>query len=179
MTKRNKSKTSSGNSKKSFLERLPSKVPFVPIIRRPDFQLRKIRMRAPRKISATFIIVLMLLGVFYILIGGFYYSSQDENYAVVPHPDTGEPSVIWLYGYEDQTIFEGLAVGILIYVGSGGFYLVHQAAHYAYSPATVTKYLCIGIGLALLTILAISMLFIYKVGILKEWIDNIRAAQGA
>lgn len=176
MTKRNKSKTVSGNSKKSFLERLPSKVPFVPIVRRPDFQLRRIRMRAPRKISATFIIVLMLLGVFYILIGGFYYASNDENYAVVPHPKTGEPSVIWMYTYEDQTIFEGLAVGILIYVGAGGFYLVHKAAHYAYSPATVTKYLCIGIGLALLTILAVSTLFIYKVGILEEWLDSISAA---
>ena len=179
MTKRNKRKTSSGNSKKSFLERLPSKVPFVPIIRRPDFQLRKIRMRAPRKISATFIIVLMLLGVFYILIGGFYYSSQDENYAVVPHPDTGEPSVIWLYGYEDQTIFEGVAVGILIYIGAGGFYLVHKASHYAYSPATVTKYLCIGIGLALLTMLAVTVLFFYKMEILKEWLDELRAAYGS
>ena len=176
MTKRNKNKTVSGNSKKSFLDRLPSKVPFVPIIRRPDFQLRRIRMKAPRKINATFIIVLMLFGVFYILIGGFYYASNDENYAVVPHPDTGEPSVIWMYTYEDQTIFEGLAVGILIYIGAGGFYLVHKASHYAYSPATATKYLCIGIGLALLMMLAVSMLFIYKVGILKEWLEAIKAA---
>jgi hypothetical protein len=131
MTKRNKSKSDSGNSKKSFLERLPSKVPFVPIVRRPDFQLRKIRMRAPRKISATFIIVLMLLGVFYIFIGGLYYSSNDENYAIIEHPKTHEPSVIWMYTYEDQTIFEGVAVGILIYIGAGGFYLIHKASHYA------------------------------------------------
>jgi hypothetical protein len=134
-------------------------------------------MRAPTKISATLIIVLMLMGVFYIFIGGLYFASNDENYAIVEHPKTGEPSVIWMYSYEDQTIFEGLAVGILIYIGAGGYYLVHQAAHYAYSPATVTKYLCIGITLAILAILAVSILAFYKVGILEEWLDKIRAAR--
>ncbi len=179
MAKWNKNTQVSGNSVERFLQRLPSNIPFVPIVRRPDFQLRRIRLRAPTKISATLIIVLMLLGVFYIFIGGLYYASNDENYAIVEHPITGNPSVIWMYSYEDQTIFEGVAVGILIYIGAGGYYLIHQAAYYAYSPATATKYLCIGIALTLLAILAVSTLFFYKVGILEEWLDKIRAARAA
>ena len=179
MTKENKKVEGKRISKKSFLERLPSKVPFAPIVRRPDYQLRKIKNRKLSKINATIIIALMLMGTIYILIGGFYYASQDENYAIVEHPITHEPSVIWMETFHDQTIFEGFAVAILIGIGSSGLYLVHIASQYAYTPTTVAKFLIIGIFLTLFAILAVTTLFYYKVGILKEWIDKIRAAYAA
>jgi hypothetical protein len=173
MTKEHKKKKDEKSSLERFLQKIPSKLPFVPGIRRPDYQLRKIRLGKHRKFNATIIIALMILGSVYILVGGFYYASQDENYAIVEHPRTHKPTPIWMLTLHDQTLFEGAAVGILIFIGAGGFYLIHQASHYAYTPTTALKFLCIGIGLALLALLAVTILFLYKIGVFDEVEENV------
>ena len=183
MTKKKKKTKDERSALERFLQKIPSKVPFVPGVRRPDYQLRKIRLGKHRKINATFIIALMILGSVYILVGGFYYASRDENYAIVEHPRTHEPTPVWMYTLHDQTIFEGTAVGILIFLGAGGFYLVHQAAHYAYTPTTALKFMIIGIALALLVITAATVLFFYKIGAFDKYLEYveymIRAVQTA
>ena len=177
MTKKNKQEIEKNekNAVERFLDKLPSKVPFVPGVRRPRYQLRRVKGRFNRKLATTIIIALMFMGTFYVLVGGFYYSAQDENYAIVEHPITREPTPIWMYDLHEQTIFEGTAVGILAFIGAGGFYLIHQSSHYAYSPVTAAKYMIAGIFIALFAILAVTTIFVYKIGWLEEWIKNARA----
>ena len=171
--KKNTNESTSGNSKKSFLEKLPSNVPFVPLVRRPDYRLRRLKIRIPRSIPASLIIVMMLMGVFFIYIGGFYFLTHDEVLPFGTDPETGEPEVIFKDVHE-QFIFEGIAAGILMYIGAGGMYLIHKSTSFAYSPRQATTYLLIGIGLVTLALGSIMYMFIIKTGIIEELIAKLK-----
>ncbi|NHJ48494.1 MAG: hypothetical protein FK733_11980 [Asgard group archaeon] len=170
MSSDTKTKQSKGGSKKSFLSKLPSNIPFVPVIRRPDYQLRRVRLKFPRSIPTALVIALMLSGVFFIYIGGFYYVTTENLRTTYPHPNTGEPKFIWMNELNEQTIVEGVAAGILMFIGAGGFYLVHYSTQYAYSPSQATKILLIGLALILLSFAALARLFYVKVWLIRDLI---------
>jgi hypothetical protein len=157
-----------GNNSKSFLKKLPSNIPFAPFIRRPDYQLRKVRLRFPRKIPTALIITLILTGVFFVYIGGFYYLTEDRVYSTYPDPISHEPSFIWKNTMRDQTTFEGVTAGILMLTGASGFFLMHYSAQYAYSPSQATKLLLIGMILALLSLAGLARLFYVKVYLVRD-----------
>ncbi len=175
MSKKKKANISTkGNPKKSFLERLPSNLSFVPLVRRPDFRLRKIKLKIPRSIPVSFIIVMMLMGVFFIYIGGFYFVAQDEVYPFGTDPKTGEREVI-LNELHHQYVFEGIAAGILMYIGAGGMYLIHHSTNYAYTPARATTFLLIGISLVIFALGSIMFMFIVKLEILEELLEKFKS----
>lgn len=154
----------SGNSERSFLERLPSNLPFAPFVRRPDYQLRHIKMKVklPLSINHRYILTFMLIGLFFIYIGGFYYLSNDQNYSLVNDPKTGEPSPIWKGDINNQTLFEGITAGILMFTGSSGFYLIHLSTQHAYAPNTAAKFLLSGIALILFALASLVAMLIKK-----------------
>jgi hypothetical protein len=172
MSSDTKIKQSKGGSYGNFLSRLPSNLPFVPVVRRPDYQLRRAKLRFPRKIPTAFLITLMLSGVFFIYIGGFYYLTNENLRTTVTHPITDEPAFIWMNELNEQTIVEGVAAGILMFIGAGGFYLVHYSTHFAYSPSQATKILLIGLALILLSLAALARLFYVKVWLYNDWIQG-------
>ncbi len=122
----------------------------------------------------SLIIVMMLMGVFFIYIGGFYFITQDEVYPFGTDPKTGEREVI-LNERHHQYVFEGIAVGILMYNGAGGMYLIHHSTNYAYRPAQVTMFLLIGIGLVIFALGLIVFMFIVKEEILEELLKKLRS----
>jgi hypothetical protein len=169
---RNNKQTKGGNNTKSFLKNLPSNIPFAPFIRRPDYQLRETKLRFPSKIPTAIIITLILTGIFFVYIGGFYYLTEDNVYSTYPDPISNEPSFIWKNTMRHQTTFEGVTAGILMLTGASGFFLIHYSAHYAYSPSQATKLLMIGLILATLSLAGLARLFYVKIYSVRDIIDS-------
>ncbi|NHK32989.1 MAG: hypothetical protein FK730_16700 [Asgard group archaeon] len=161
-----------GNTKKSFLKKLPSNIPFAPLIRRPDYQLRRVRLQLQRKIPTAIIITVILTGIFFVYIGGFYYLTEDRVYSTYPDPITQEPSFIWKNTMRDQTTFEGVTAGILMFTGASGFYLMHYSTQYAYSPSQATKLLLIGMILAILSLAGLARFFYIKVYSIRDILES-------
>ncbi|NHJ38992.1 MAG: hypothetical protein FK731_03090 [Asgard group archaeon] len=160
-----------GNKKRSFLKKLPSNIPFAPILRRPDYQLRQVKLRFPRKIPTAIIITIILTGVFFVYIGGFYYLTEDTVYSTYPDPITNEPSFTWKNTLRDQTTFEGVTAGILMFTGASGFFLMHFSTQYAYSPNLATKLMLIGLVIALLSLAGLARLFYIKVYSVRDILE--------
>ncbi|NHJ38991.1 MAG: hypothetical protein FK731_03085 [Asgard group archaeon] len=159
-----KAKTSASESKKEnkpFLERLPSNLPFVPIVRRPDYQLRHVRLSAPTSIPIQLVIAVIFIGLFFIYIGGFYDLAQDPVPAFGSSSD-GSPVVI-LARLNHQYLVEGIAAGFLMFIGAGGFFLIHYSTQYAYSPKNSTILLLMGIGIVVIAWIAVAFMLGQKI----------------
>jgi hypothetical protein len=72
----------------------------------------------------------------------------------------------------DQTTFEGVTAGILMFTGASGFFLMHYSTQYAYSPSQATKLLLIGMILAILSLAGLARLFYVKVYLVRDILDN-------
>lgn len=159
-----KARTSASESKKenkSFLERLPSNLPFAPIVRRPDYQLRHVRLSAPTSIPIQLVIAVIFIGLFFIYIGGFYDLAQDPVPAFGSSSD-GDPVVI-LNRLNHQYLVEGIAAGFLMFIGAGGFFLIHYSTQYAYSPRNSTILLLMGIGIVVIAWIAVAFMMGQKI----------------
>ncbi|NHJ86665.1 MAG: hypothetical protein FK734_14470 [Asgard group archaeon] len=173
MSKNNKRKdTKNGKTQKDFLDRLPSNLPFVPFLRRPDYQLRHVKFTKLKqikhwKLNATLLLAMIFIGTFFIYTGGFYYLSRDKNYTYVLDPITQDPEFIW-QNLNEQTIPEGIAAGILMSTGASGFFLIQKSTQYAYSQNTAIKYLLGGIALVTFALLALMSMLITKLDLWKE-----------
>lgn len=139
MSKPNKST----QEKRPFLERLPSNLPFPPLIRRPDYQLRRVKIEMPRTIPTSLIVVVVLVGILFIYVGGTYDLTQDP--LAFGGDQEGNPVVISSQ-LDHQFLVEGLAAGFLMFLGAGGFFLIYYSTQYAYSPKNSTILLLVGIG---------------------------------
>lgn len=163
-----KARTSSQTAKKDadtpFMERLPSNVPFAPIVRRPDYQLRFVKFSAPTSIPVELIIAVVFLGLFFIYMGGFYDLAQTEISAF-GSDQAGNPLVIYPSQLDSQFLVEGMAAGLLMFIGGGGFFLVYYSTQYAYSPRNATILLVVGIGIVAIAWVAIMYMLLTKMGI--------------
>ncbi|NHJ48493.1 MAG: hypothetical protein FK733_11975 [Asgard group archaeon] len=162
MSKARTSASDAKKKKKTFLERLPSNLPFMPVVRRPDYQLRHVRLSAPTSIPIQLVITAVFIGLFFIYIGGFYDLAQDP----VPAFGSGqndEPIVIF-NRLNHQYLVEGIAAGFLMFIGAGGFFLIHYSTQYAYSPRNSTILLLMGIGIVTLCWIAVAFMLKQKVG---------------
>ncbi|MHA1629760.1 MAG: hypothetical protein ACTSXO_00755 [Candidatus Heimdallarchaeota archaeon] len=163
MSKTRSKTPSSKKENKSFLERLPSNLPFLPIVRRPDYQLRFVRLSAPKSVPIQLIIALVFIGLFFIYIGGFYDLAQEPVPAFGQDPNTGEAIVI-INNLNHQYLVEGLAAGFLMFIGAGGFFLIHYSTQYAYSPKNATILLILGIGVVVICWIAVTFMLKVKLG---------------
>jgi hypothetical protein len=168
-------KQSKGGNKKGFLSKLPSNLPFVPVIRRPDYQLRRLRLRMPKNIPTAIIITLIFTGLFFVYIGGFYYMTTDDLRTTYPDPLTGDPTFIWKTELNEQTIAEGVAAGILMLTGASGFYLIHYSTHYSYSQNHATKLMLIGLVLTIFALAGLARLLYIKLWQIEDLIKSGRA----
>jgi hypothetical protein len=158
-----KSKASkSKKDSKSLMESLPSNVPFAPVVRRPDYQLRFVKFSLPTEIPIELIMAVVLIGLFFIYIGGFYDLAQD-NILAFGSDSQGNPVVI-SGELGSQFLVEGLAAGILMFVGAGGFFLINYSTKYAYSPRNSTILLIIGVGVVVIAWVSIMFIFRTKIG---------------
>ncbi|HUU79206.1 MAG TPA: hypothetical protein VMX55_12745 [candidate division Zixibacteria bacterium] len=162
-----KTKTSSKSAQKvedkSFLERLPDSVPFAPVVRRPDYQLRFVKFSAPTSIPIELIIVILGIGLFFIYIGGFYDLAQN-NIVAFGSDSTGDPLVIYPSQLDEQFLVEGMAAGLLMFIGAGGFFLIYYATQYAYSPRNSIIMLVVGIGIVVICWVAVMWMLSIKLG---------------
>jgi hypothetical protein len=161
MSKARTIKSETKKENKPFLERLPSNLPFVPIVRRPDYQLRHVRLSAPTSIPIQLVIAVIFIGLFFIYIGGFYDLAQDPVPAF-GSDSNGDPVVI-ISRLNHQYLVEGIAAGFLMFIGAGGFFLIHYSTQYAYSPRNSTILLLMGIGIVVLCWIAIAFMLGQKI----------------
>ncbi len=163
-----KAKTSSRTAKKDdntpLMERLPSNVPFAPLVRRPDYQLRFVKFSVPTTIPIEIIIAVVFIGLFFIYMGGFYDLAQD-NLSAFGSDKQGNPIVIYPNQLDSQFLVEGMAAGLLMFIGAGGFFLLYYSTQYAYSPKNATVLLVVGIGVVALAWIAIMYMLLTKMGI--------------
>jgi len=145
---------------KPFLDRLPSKIPFAPIVRRPDYQLRHVRLSAPTAIPIQLILAVIFIGLFFIYIGGFYDLAQEPP-AFGQNAD-GSPMVI-IKELNHQFLVEGMAAGFLMFIGAGGFFLIHYSTQYAYSQRNATILLIMGIAIVVLAWVAVVFILRQKI----------------
>ncbi|MEA2070871.1 MAG: hypothetical protein U9O98_06220 [Asgard group archaeon] len=143
------------DSKKPFMERLPDNLPFVPIVRRPDYQLRFVKLKMPTTIPIQLIMVVILVGLLFIYIGGFYDIAQDP---LAFGSDQNDQPVVITSQLNHQFLVEGMAAGILMFIGALGFFLIHYATQYAYSPKNATILLIVGIGVVIIAWVAITFM---------------------
>ena len=169
-TKENRRNEGAG-AKGGLLERLPDNILFAPIVRRPDYQLRRVKVTVPRSIPASLIITLVLLGVFFVFAGGFASATQGELNAYGTDV-FDNPVTIYPEGLDHQFLYEGIAAGTLMFIGAFGFYLMHNATKYAYSPKHATISLVVGIGLVIAPIFPIMYMLIVKLDLLKYLFPN-------
>jgi hypothetical protein len=162
MSKARTSASKKEKKKKTFLERLPSNLPFIPVVRRPDYQLRHIRLSAPTAIPVQVVIAVVFIGLFFIYVGGFYDLAQDPVPAFGTDPNTDEAVVIFAR-LNHQYLVEGIAAGFLMFIGAGGFFLIHYSTHYAYSPRNSTFLLLAGIGLVTVCWIGVTFMLRQKI----------------
>ena len=146
--------------KKPFLERLPSNLPFVPIIRRPDYQLRRVKLAIPTSIPIQVIIAVVFIGLFFIYIGGFYDLAQEP--IAFGSTSGGDPVVIYPNNLNAQFLVEGLAAGFLMFIGAMGFFLIHYSTQYAYSPRNSIVLLILGIAIVVISWIAVVFMLLQK-----------------
>lgn len=160
-----KTRASDTKSKKKdnrpFLDRLPSNLPFAPIVRRPDYQLRQVRLSAPTSIPIQLVIALVFIGLFFIYIGGFYDLAQDPVPAFGQDVD-GNPVVI-MDRLNHQYLVEGIAAGFLMFIGAAGFFMIHYSTQFAYSPKNATLWLLMGILVVVLCWIAVTFMLQQKI----------------
>ena len=142
------------------MDRLPSNVPFVPIVRRPDYQLRQVRLSAPTSIPIQLIIAVVFIGLFFIYIGGFYDLAQDPVPAFGQDQE-GNPVVI-IASLNHQYLVEGIAAGFLMFIGAGGFFMIHYSTQYAYSPKNAIILLTMGMGIVIICWIAVTFMLRQK-----------------
>ncbi len=147
---------------KPFLERLPSKLPFAPLVRRPDYQLRHVRLTAPTAIPIQLVMAVVFIGLFFIYIGGFYDLAQEPP--AFGQKSDGSPLVI-LTELNHQFLVEGMAAGFLMFIGAGGFFLIHYSTQYAYSQKNATILLIMGIGIVVLCWVGVVFILRQKIGL--------------
>ncbi len=164
-----KTKKSSKDAKKveedvPLMERLPSNLPFAPMVRRPDYQLRFVKLSVPTSIPIEIIIAVVFIGLFFIYMGGFYDLAQD-NISAFGSGQDGNPIVIYPGQLDSQFLVEGMAAGLLMFIGAGGFFMLYYSTQYAYSPKNATILLVVGIGIVGLAWIAIMYMLLSKMGI--------------
>jgi len=161
MSKARSKATESKKEDKPFLDRLPSNLPFAPIVRRPDYQLRHKRFSAPTSIPIQLIIAVVFIGLFFIYIGGFYDLAQD------PVPAFGQDSqgnpIVIISQLNHQYLVEGIAAGFLMFIAAGGFFMMHYSTQYAYSPRNATILLVLGIGIVTVCWIAVAFMLKQKI----------------
>ena len=153
--------------KRSFLDRLPSNLPFAPLVRRPDYQLMKIRFKKPKGVPVSVIIVLILTGVFFIYIGGMYDLNPDYELVSFLTDKFGDPITVFPE-INSQLLLEGFAAGTLMFIGAGGFYLIHNSMKYAYNQRKATTTLFVGLGIIIFSFVALMLMFLKKIGLLEK-----------
>ena len=157
-------KTVRKDEDKSFIERLPDNIPFAPVVRRPDYQLRFVKFSAPTSIPVELIIAVVFIGLFFIYIGGFYDLAQN-NIVAFGSDSSGDPLVIYPYQLDEQFLVEGMAAGLLMFIGAGGFFLIYYATQYAYSPRNSIILLVLGIGVVVICWIAVMWMLSIKLGV--------------
>ena len=145
---------------KSGLERLPENIPFLPVVRRPDYQLRFVKLSAPTSIPIELIIAVIFIGLSFIYMGGFYNIARD-SIAFGTYND--QPYVI-IRALDHQFMFEGMAAALLMFIGAGGMFMVYYSTQYAYSPKNATILLVVGIGVFVLAWVACMFMLTTKMG---------------
>ena len=160
-TRASETKSKKKDSSKTILDRLPSSLPFAPIVRRPDYQLRQVRLSAPTSIPIQLVIALVFIGLFFIYIGGFYDLAQDPVPAFGQDAN-GDPIVI-MTRLNHQYLVEGIAAGFLMFIGAGGFFMIHYSTQYAYSPRNATILLIMGIMVVVLCWMAVTFMLQQKI----------------
>lgn len=169
-TKKNRHKKGVG-AKSRRLDRLPKNLPFAPIVRRPDYQLRRVKLSVPKRIPTSIILACVLLGLFFVLAGGFAAIAQNELNAygtdVYDNPVTFYPE-----GLDHQFLYEGIAAGTLMFIGAFGFFLINNATKYAYSPKHATVSLVVGIGLIIAALFPIMFMMLTKLDLWKHLFPN-------
>jgi hypothetical protein len=139
-----KSKDSAERDTRPFLQRLPDNLPFLPIVRRPDYQLRYAKVGLPTSIPVPIITSVILIGLLFIYVGGFFDLAKEP---VAFGSDANQEAVVIASALDYQFLIEGLAAGFLMFIGAGGFFLIHYSTQYAYSPRNSTILLILGIGI--------------------------------
>ncbi|MHA1122508.1 MAG: hypothetical protein ACTSPC_06820, partial [Candidatus Heimdallarchaeota archaeon] len=62
-----------------------------------------------------------------------------------------------------QFLVEGMAAGFLMFIGAGGFFLIHYSTQYAYSQKNATILLVMGIGVVVLCWVAVVFILRQKI----------------
>ena len=156
----------SAKEDRSILDKFPT-LPFLTVVRRPDYQLRNKRFKLPRTVPTSLIIAMLFTGVLFIYIGGFYDFAEDN---VLPFgSDRNNEPVVIAPGMHDQFIFEGMAAGFLMFIGSGGIFLIYYSTRFAYSPKHAAIFLLLGIAIVFLALAPIMLMLIKKVPSLLEY----------
>ena len=158
-------------AKKRGLDRLPKNIPFAPIVRRPDYQLRRVKLSVPKKIPISLILALVLLGLFFVYAGGFANLAQDELNAYGTDV-YDNPITIYPEGLDHQFLYEGIAAATLMFIGALGFFLINNTTRYAYSPKHATISLVVGIGLIIAAIFPIMYMLLTKLDLWKYLFPN-------
>lgn len=159
-------------AKRRRLDRLPKNLPFAPIERRPDYQLRRVKLSVPKRIPTSIILACVLLGLFFVFAGGFAALAQDELNAY--GTDVYEnPVIFYPEGLDHQFLYEGIAAGTLMFIGTFGFFLINNASRYAYSPKHATISLVVGMGLIIAALFPIMYMMITKLDLWKYLFPNI------
>ncbi len=153
-------------AKKRRIDRLPKNLPFAPLVRRPDYQLRRVKLSVPKKIPTNIILACVLLGLFFIFAGGFANLAQDELNAFGTDV-YDNPITIYPEGLDHQFLYEGIAAGTLMFVGAFGFFLIDRASKYAYSPKHAIISLVVGMGLIIAALFPIMYMLLTKLDLWK------------
>ncbi|NHJ05799.1 MAG: hypothetical protein EAX90_13315 [Candidatus Heimdallarchaeota archaeon] len=173
MAKKRYVKKAEQGEKRSFLDRLPTNLPFAPLVRRPDYQLRRIRLTKPKGIPVSIILLLIFSGVFFIYIGGMYDLNPDHELVNFITDTFGDPITVFPE-MNSQFLLEGIAAGLLIFIGAGGFFLIHHSMKYAYDTRKSYTSIFVGLGIVTVTFIAIMLMFLEKTGLLEELVKHLQ-----
>ena len=73
--------------------------------------------------------------------------------------------VIYPGQLDRQFLVEGMAAGILMFIGAGGFFLIYYSTQYAYSPKNATILLLCGIGVVAVAWIGVMFMLRTKLGL--------------
>ncbi|MDH5400848.1 MAG: hypothetical protein OEY49_00015 [Candidatus Heimdallarchaeota archaeon] len=135
------------------------KLPWLPLLRRPQFIFYRIKISIPKKIPVSLIYTIILLGVLFVFSGGVY-DWVDQPYARGADAN-GNPLLI-MREQDRQFILEGLVAGIVMFMGALGLYMLGQATTDPHNVGRATSYQTIGIILIVLSFIIIQRMFACK-----------------
>jgi hypothetical protein len=137
------------------------RLPWVPLIQRPNFKFYKVRFSIPTRINTNVLYFLIYLSIFYIFAGGVYDLVNKDTIAFGTDSDGGPQ--LFYPSQDRQFLLEGIAAALVMFMGAGGIYLLGQATSDPHDTGRASTYQIIGGILILIAFIMISSMFNCKV----------------